>query len=377
MRSTDGRQILGLDHLRALAAILIFYFHGIHQLGVPTDIVPRNWVLSLFEEGWVGVSLFITITGFMFTVLTHGKKIDYFPFLKNRVLRLFPLIFLVTLFAIRIDEKIPNTALFIFFNLLGGGAVFGTWTLAIEFQFYLAYPFLRDRLMQRGGWRSVLICLCLVAFFAMLRVAFYVEKGEVQTLAYGTIFGRADEFVAGILAGMAYLRMRGRESRYLWAALGICVLIVLLLQHWFNATGGFYHRPTYPSPSRIWIFWPTLSGLLCGCLICTYCLATERCSGVASRAAAYLGTISYSIYMLHFITLPMATGLWKAVINLPLSPDLLANGTFVLLLWHLPITLAMSAASYEFIEKPFLRKRSPYLILPACTASPTAEPPPA
>ena len=180
MRSTDGRQILGLDHLRALAAILVFYFHGIHQLGVPTDIVPRNWILSLFEEGWVGVSLFITLTGFMFTVLTHGKKIDYFPFLKNRVLRLFPLIFLVTLFAIRIDEKIPNTALFIFFNLLGGGAVFGTWTLAIEFQFYLASPFLRDRLMQRGGWRSVLICLCLVAFFAMLRVAFYVEKGEVQ-----------------------------------------------------------------------------------------------------------------------------------------------------------------------------------------------------
>ena len=362
MRSTEGRQLLGLDHLRAFAAILVFYFHGIHQLGVPTNTVPRNWILSLFEEGWVGVSLFITITGFMFTVLTHGKEIRYLPFLKNRILRILPLVFLVTLYATRIDTQTPDTALFIFFNLLGGGAVFGTWTLAIEFQFYLAYPFLRDRLMQSGGWRTVLACVGLVLLFTMLRVAFYVQKGEVQTFAYGTIFGHADEFVAGILAGMAYLRLRGRKSSYVWAALTLSVLSVLLLQHWFNTTGGFYHRPTYPSPSRIWIFLPTISGVLCGCLICTYCLVAEGWSGAASRAAAYLGAISYSIYMLHFISLPMATGLWKATVNLPLSPNTLTNGTILLLLWHLPITIALSAASYELIEKPFLKRRSPYLV---------------
>jgi peptidoglycan/LPS O-acetylase OafA/YrhL len=38
------------------------------------------------------------------------------------------------------------------------------------------------------------------------------------------------------------------------------------------------------------------------------------------------------------------------------------NGTMLLLFWHLPITIAISSASYEFIEKPFLRRRSPYLV---------------
>lgn len=369
MKSTEGQQILGVDHLRAVAAILVLFFHGIHQLGVGTETVPTNLILSLLEEGWVGVSLFITITGFMFTVLTNEREIEYFPFLRNRFLRIFPIMFIVTLFAASINDQIPETALLTFFNLLGGGVVFGTWTLVIELQFYLAYPFVRDSLTAGSIQRIILRCLSLVAVFAFFRIAFYAQKGEVQTLAYGTMFGHLDEFVAGILAGLVYLKLRGHKSIYTWLSFGLCLSATLYLQHWLNKTGGFYHRPTYPSPSRLWIVLPTISATLFGFLICTYCLVSHGWSGKASRTAAYLGSISYSIYMLHFITLPMSTSLWKASIALTFSQDLLIHSTILLLVWHIPITVLISALSYEMIEKAFLKRRVSYLGLNAAIVS--------
>ena len=95
-------------------------------MGISTDYVPTNLILSLFEEGYVGVSLFMCITGFIFTVLTHDKDIQFLPFLRNRFLRLFPLIFLITLFGVS-TLGASQDSMFTFFNLLGGGVIFGTW----------------------------------------------------------------------------------------------------------------------------------------------------------------------------------------------------------------------------------------------------------
>ncbi len=76
MKPTSGGYIVGLDHLRALAAFMVLYWHTI-RYWEPWTYVPTYWVASVFEEGWLGVSLFIVITGFVFTTLAHGKSIDY------------------------------------------------------------------------------------------------------------------------------------------------------------------------------------------------------------------------------------------------------------------------------------------------------------
>lgn len=366
MQSTEGLRLYALDHLRALAAILVFYWHGLRMLGIKATYQPIDWVTSLFEEGWIGVSLFMVITGFTFTILTHGRKIDYLPFLQNRFLRIFPLLFLVMLYGAALG-KVPKDSVMQFFNLLGGGLVFGTWSLVVEFQFYLAYPFLRNKLVSAKGpdviWSKTLIaCASLCGLFLAFRLAFYFEKSQVQMLSYWSIFGHADEFLAGIIGGLLFLRFRGSRSPWLPVVLSAFVIVTLYVNFRLNWAGGFYNFPTYPSPSPLWIVWPTISAILWGGIVCIYCIYATRWTSYSARVIGYIGEISFSLYMLHFITIPMSTRIFAILwgTTRPIS-DQYVNALTLLTVWHLPITIAVCAASYHFIEQPFLANRKPYL----------------
>lgn len=361
MKSSQGSHIVGLDHLRALAALLVLYWHTI-RYWVPTSYVPRYWVGSLFEEGWLGVTLFITITGFVFTILTGDKRIDYFPFLKNRFLRIFPLLFLIMLYSVA-AKRLPDQSLFAFFNLLGGGVVFGTWTLVIEWQFYLSYPFIRDSITSKRLILTAAQCVLFCALFVIIRTLFSFQYKGVQYISYWTIFGQADAFIFGILAGHIYLRCRviRHIGRYAAAAGAIVIVVGLWAFHEFNLAGGFYNQSSYPSNATIWIVWPTISALIFAAFTCCYCLVTQFLTGKIARGLAYLGTISYSTYMLHFIIIEPVQQVWNKYINLALSPDEFTTGTLVVLGFQYPIILAVSALSYHFIERPFLQHRVPYL----------------
>lgn len=368
MRSTEGQRLLALDHLRALAAALVFYWHGLRYLRIETSVVPSNWILSLFEEGWAGVSLFIAITGFMFTVMTHGREIHYFPFLRNRFLRIFPLLFLVMLFAVSYKDLSP-TALFAFFNLLGGGVVFGTWSLVVEWQYYVAYPFIRDTIVRTKEDKKTILwgktltaCLGLAVIFMFFRMAYYFEKSQVQGLAYWTLFGQAEAFITGMIAGLAYIQFRGRFYAISVAILIVTILSILFANHQFNLSGGFYPLPKRaPSPSPIWLVWPTISALLWGSLIFSYCMVAERYKGHISRFFAGVGSVSYSTYMLHFISLPLIAKLLPGELRFAPFSDNINNAFLLLMIWFYPATLVLSKISFELIEKPFLGRRVAYL----------------
>ncbi|MBB4000985.1 acyltransferase family protein [Aurantimonas endophytica] len=375
MKPKQGTYIIGLDHLRALAAFLVFFWHGIHVRDVPFvrdipfDTVPSTWVGSLFEEGWSGVTLFITITGFVFTVLTAGKQIDFLPFLKNRVLRLFPLIFLMTLYAVHAIGS-TNTSLFLFFGLLGGGTVYGTWTLAVEFQFYLAYPFLRNTLEGSSATKTVLRCALFCGLFLMLRYIFFIDKGEVRAIAYWTILGQADAFIAGILAGHVFNTHRHRHERSV-RAVSVVVLVaagtsLVGVYHWLNIHGGFYGDA--PDQGGVWVYLPTVTAALWACVVGSYTLLAQRLFGPISRALGYIGAISYSTYMLHFLTVPMCNYLYGEYVGFQFSEVPIRQMGLTLLTFHYPVTLLVSAVSYELIEKAFLRKRVPYLLDPEIPA---------
>lgn len=360
MKPKSGNRIVGLDHLRALAALMVFFWHGLHQRGVAFETVPDAWVISALEEGWVGVTLFITITGFVFTVITNNKDINYLGFLKNRILRLLPLIFMVTLYAVTASGA-SNQSLLIFFTLLGGGTVYGTWTLVVEFQFYIAYPYLRDRLVFTETRKTLTNCGGLVLLFVMLRLACFYSKGNAQDIGYWTIFGQADAFVAGIIAGVAFLyfkanpQMVSKPILILWIAASL--ILIVFGVHWFNQIGGFYGT----KESILWVIWPTISAALFASVIAPYCLLTLNREGAVVEFVAYLGTISYSTYMLHFITLALLSQIYVDWIGIEIFDNKLWNEATILLLFHYPITIAISAISFELIEKSFVKHRVIYL----------------
>jgi len=87
MKSSTGQYYLGLDHLRGLAAYMVFawYFSHVNNNHLADAAV---FPLSLLSEGHTGVGLFMTLSGYLFAKILNGRKINYFSFLWNRALRL-------------------------------------------------------------------------------------------------------------------------------------------------------------------------------------------------------------------------------------------------------------------------------------------------
>lgn len=373
MKSSSKTYLYALDHLRALAALLVLFWHAVHQRGIEAGYVPSNLFASFFEEGHSGVALFICISGFVFTVLTHEYEIAYFPFLKNRIIRLFPLIFLFSLFAVS-SEGTPKDSILQFASLLGGGVVYGTWTLAIEFQFYVSFPFIRKIFWRTQPALIAISFLGILALFFFFRLAFYLKHGNAQEVAYWTIFGRADQFLWGMFAGVCYLSLRTWNSRWrnpiLWPALIVMALLTAGYYDWFNGKGGFWNYGGYPSPSLIWLVMPSIEGVLWSAIIVIYCLIGVSWRGPLVRSVSYLGAVSYSTYMIHYLTLPTITALLERGSEIHVFADKFANESFIVLAIYYPLTIAISAISYETIERPFLQSRVDYRI-PAAKKSAT------
>lgn len=84
MRSSSGEHYIALDHIRALAAFIVFTWHFIHATdGYPVsfEYVPALPPFSILDEGHTGVALFMTLSGYLFAKLFDGKSIDYWAFI--------------------------------------------------------------------------------------------------------------------------------------------------------------------------------------------------------------------------------------------------------------------------------------------------------
>src|SRR5690349_10843220 len=100
MRGSSGTHFIALDHIRAVAAYLVFSWHFTHaETGypVPFEYAPALFPAAILDEGHTGVALFMTLSGYLFAKLLDGKAIDYPAFIFNRVLRLLPLLLVVVI----------------------------------------------------------------------------------------------------------------------------------------------------------------------------------------------------------------------------------------------------------------------------------------
>src|SRR5258708_29048470 len=98
MRSSTGAHYLALDHVRALAAFMVFTWHFVHGTSgapVPFEGAPALFPLALLDEGNTGVALFMVLSGYLFAKLLDGKDISFAGFFWNRFIRLAPLLIIV------------------------------------------------------------------------------------------------------------------------------------------------------------------------------------------------------------------------------------------------------------------------------------------
>lgn len=337
--------------MRALAAFIVFSWHFIHVNNghyAPPPIFP----LSIFTEGHTGVALFMVLSGYLFAKLLDGRKINYVQFIWNRFLRLAPLlvtvILIVGLLKYLDGKSLYSYARGIAFGLVEPTLPNGGWSITVEFHFYLMLPLL---LFLARRWKYSLL---IVLFLAVaLRAALHAEMGEVQYLAYWTIVGRVDQFLLGILAFNFREQIAGRH-----AVVAVNTFIFLCLFWYFDSLGGFYNNHSYPSPSAIWIFMPSLEGLAYAVLVAWYDNSFRHSTGVVSRFIALIGTYSYSIYLLHiFFVFRISEAINEHVIGLS-NTYLAISVSFVCFFFMIPI----GYVSFRFVELPFLRFRTKYVV---------------
>jgi peptidoglycan/LPS O-acetylase OafA/YrhL len=354
MRSSDTSYVSRLDHLRFVAATLVLFWHIYrYKQQLPTNIVPSFWPISFLQEGHTGVALFLTMSGYLFWSKCRGKEIQYWSFIRNRLLRIAPLFaFWMFLYFYMSDVDPIKLVLAVGFLLNKASVPGNGWTVIVEFQFYLLFPFLL-KFTERLGFRYL---VGLVALAIFLRWSVWITSGTVQDVAYSTIFGRIDQFLIGMLVAEFVARKPALFRS--WVSLSIAIVCAVAIIHWFDVKGGYFDgKGGYPSASSIWIYWPTIEGVMYALIIGLYISAEIKVPKLFDRTLANFGSYSYSMYLNQNFAIVIA---FKALdhVSVPISGGvgITLFGAFVIL----PLLIAASAATYFLIEKPFLDLRHQY-----------------
>jgi peptidoglycan/LPS O-acetylase OafA/YrhL len=218
------RHIRSLDGVRGLAVLIVFFFHyggGTHS---------GNRALQVFglvnKGGWAGVVLFFVLSGFLITGIlwdSFGDPHWWSKFFARRSLRIFPLYFLALLLVIlaaipagtvaAAAGRIWIPALFLEnFPVLGDLAnniasplaLFHLWSIAVEEQFYLIWPWLL--LLTRTRQRAMQLCLATFVLSACFRI--------VTAYLAPAAWDHSLPSEAGALAAGGWLALRVRGPRF-------------------------------------------------------------------------------------------------------------------------------------------------------------------
>jgi peptidoglycan/LPS O-acetylase OafA/YrhL len=368
MRSPNSAFVPEVDHIRAFAAVLVLIHHSLLFIGARLAEVPNESqylpsaltpIDSFVTEGHTGVALFMVLSGFIFTHIGYGKRIEYGRFVLNRILRIYPLMVAIYLVAwfVRPDQAgltgllatlaIPLQlngpvdwwfvpSIYPFTNLF--------WTIAPEFQFYLLFPLLLALVHRRG---APILGLVITAALA-LRLLVAATGADVSAFPYYTILGRIDQFAIGIGAAIIYRTASNRGFAWLFpVALGLMGALLFA----YSELGGFASQANWK------LVWPTLEGGVWGAFILGYLDVGKRLPRWTGGLFAGIGQISFSIYLLH--TAAIAVILKIGPVSFGINPN--ADAVLNAVLLVLPLCLAVSWITFRTIEQPFLRLRVRYL----------------
>ncbi|MCW5653226.1 acyltransferase [Hydrogenophaga sp.] len=215
--SAPHSHVLALDGIRGVAILLVLCYHLARSLAVEFDFVNRFHLVASF--GWVGVDLFFVLSGFLITGILYDSK-NHAHFFKNfymrRALRIFPLYFCALLFLLLLRAAWPNLGLYghqsdiwlwlYLTNFVIAVKDYGSfglmdhfWSLAIEEQFYMLWPFVVFALNRRGAM-AMALAMCMAA--PLMRTAFAVTQDNPAALYVLSPF-RMDSLAMGALLALA------------------------------------------------------------------------------------------------------------------------------------------------------------------------------
>jgi peptidoglycan/LPS O-acetylase OafA/YrhL len=359
MKSLNINHMPALDHLRLLAALLVFTFHVFHLFFGGWQPAPYAAALGLVTEGHTGVTLFFVLSGFLFmTISLQGGEIHYGAFLRNRFLRIFPLFVFFFFIAISVgrDQFRAADVLYLFFSNIGlaptsNSFITGAaWTISVEFTFYLVFPFLA-RFVRTEGWTYL---LRLIGLMALVKLAAYGVSERSTHMFYSTLVGRFDQFLWGMLAAVLWAHQADWLKRHGRLLLALALVFLWAAVAWQARYASYF----LPEPRlAFWVYWGTAEALLWCAVVLGYLGAHIVWPAPLARALNLGGAWSYSFYLWH--------GMLLFTVHHYLGTLMLFDSVALNALVHfcvlLPLALGLSALSYQTIERPFLALRGAYI----------------
>ena len=347
----------GLDGLRAIAVAAVVAYH----------LAPDQ-----FRGGFLGVSLFFTLSGYLITALLLDEtrregRISLSNFWTRRMRRLWPLSWL-TFAAVAVAgalgvwgadagsrlggelaASVAQVANWWELGHQGYVGLFGRpsplrhiWSLAIEEQFYVVWPLMIWLFARRGRSLSIVIAAGIAASLAMTLLV----SGSPDRVYLGTDT-RASELLIGAALALAWrahpltgLKVgRGRVALGLGAVVAAAVLV----------TAAVRLRPDDP----IWGQGGFLVIAVCSATLVASAVTDGVISTVLSwRPLGWVGRRSYAIYLVHWpiwVALPIA---WPVATRVGIT----VGGALV-----------TAEVLHVIVEKPVRERRVPVLALRSLT----------
>ncbi|MDD2674385.1 MAG: acyltransferase [Flavobacterium sp.] len=345
------KQLPNLYVLRFFLALMVILYH----LPNTSQNIGLNYFdnLPIFHKGGVAVFYFFSLSGFLITRNLYGEHqknghIKLKKFFKRRMLKLWPVYYLILIIGIfiyqvlipamgvqyEIDYSLKKLLLYYFFFLPNvfnelnkvGGILNITWSIGVEEQFYLLFPFV-FLIFRKNIVTALSILLILLVTVFIIVPEFYVYQNF---------------YFYFILGGLcAILAEQGKLT--LFKNRGFQLLIYMA----FLAT--FFTDILVFKDQR----WTHVSQLLISNSLIV-ALAYFPCVYLDKLKLNYLGEISYGIYMYHMIVM---TFYLYAIKTFQL--ELYFNSALLILLNNLiviGITIFISHLSYTYFETLFLKK---------------------
>jgi peptidoglycan/LPS O-acetylase OafA/YrhL len=396
----SGARLAWLDALRGFAALCVVFDHATYHVLEPA----RNWVYQWFDPGQYGVFVFFLVSGYIIPASLERKG-SVKGFWISRVFRLYPL-YLIALVAsvvgsangwgsIHGAQHHPLTTaaswLLMMPNVLSGPNVPNvTWTLAYEMVFYLVVAALFSwRAHKPSGGYALGLAGGAVALGGILPMwsLYRAAGGRANAFGGGHVWlldaaadaliiggvvvavamsGRPNSLPARIGASVAavtalvllnvnayypypwsgcvilalmfagtliYRAERGQAGKAKATAILLGVLVLTL-------AAGLWHGDTYGTS---WL-WQWVTSLL-GAAV-TFAIGMALRHHRVPAPLAWLGLVSYSVYLLHPLVVDAYTHLSLHLSNVSIGVQV------IIALGIVATVLLVSAASYYAVEKP-------------------------
>lgn len=338
MLNTDARSEIRSDiqALRALAVLAVVVCH-----------MNPSWL----PGGYLGVDIFFVISGFVITqLLLSAKDVHLGKFWLQRIFRIFPAyaVMLAVVAPLAAMVFVPEnfsqfsgswikSLLFVsnqyfssygdyFSPLLTEQPLLHTWSLAVEMQFYLFYPFLILFLLR---YRALWVLLVVTALGFGYAQWVWMQASTHAPLYYALLI-RAPEFLFGCaLSAYANRLSTAYFKRFglVFALLGFSILILSLI---------FIDER---------LFSPLSALVVCAGVVLVIAGRVEQGAISAlynQRLILLIGVLSYSIYLWHWPVLAFARYIYGDI-----------RWTFLLVLSYVGFVFILACCSWWFIERNF------------------------